>query len=402
MAITIVSSPNTLTSLAYRPIIYTWTSDAVDLQYCIVEVLINDIRVSARSVQMDSGSTTAFTLDISSECQKHLSFQLKPINSSGVLTNDTGESIQNIKIYEVTVDSGGLIVTDYSASDDNNSSFQYQSVNNLITNWLESHFDYANFNLLDYRLSSNTSLFMTSSPYAKSIELDSDEFIGLFYHLGAASKNFKLEVLTYNSAGNLLNTDNINITEWNTPIGVTPVDSYLSIAVGTKNLINEGISLTTVSHYTIQVINDDGDQSEIKRYNIVQACSSDTRIHWANKFGKQSSYTFKGNKLESLTHNSSTYKQALGLTYSSEGRGDSVIQATSTTNFTTYTDSVSRDTYRFISEILVNKIAWLQVGNDYFPITIDNGTKLVLNERDMPMQFNLNFSFANSTKGLRG
>lgn len=400
MAITIISEPSGV-NLAYRPIVYKWSSGVSNLKYCIVEVLINSVRVSAISVQLDTGSTTNFTLDTSQVAQTNLSFHLNAINSTGVIGSFNSQKSIQLKIYEVT-ESAGEIVTAYVPDNASNSNYQHLTSVSLIVNWLLSHLDYATFNQDNYSLTSNTKKFLTDTPFKKSIELDTDEFIGILKHAGIAGKNFKLEILTYNSANALLNTDNIDIPEWNAAYVTVPNNTYLTLAVGTKNLINSGVSLTNVAYYTIKIINDDGDKSETKRFDIVDSCSQDVRIHWANKYGKQDSYTFKGNVQEEIQHKASTFNKAQGLTYSSDARGVTVIQNTTNSNFNAYSKSMGRDEYQWLSNILTNKTAFVEIGNNYFPIIIDDGTILKTDEKDMPIQFVLNYSFANATKGFRG
>ena len=229
-----------------------------------------------------------------------------------------------------------------------------------------------------------------------------DEFIGLLWKSSDTGKNYKLEVLTYNSSDAVLNTDLISITEWDTAYGLIPNNTYIDVAVGTANLIAEGISLTNVAYYTIQVINDDGDKSEVKRFNIVDDCSSDTRVHWVNKFGKQDSYTFKGNIVETKEYNTNTFQKAQGITYSTESRGVTSIQNVYNKNFTAYSKSIGRDTRNFLLGLVDNNNAWVEIDNEYYPIIIDNGTKLVKDEDNMPFQFVLSYSFANPSKGLKG
>ena len=402
MAITLISSPSGVNT-AYRPIVYKWSSNASNLKYCIVEVVVNSVRVSAISVQLDTGSSVNFTLDVSEVCKTNLDFDLVPLNSSGVVGGGGSQKSVQLKIYEVTESSSGVLVTAYNPDDANNSSYDLLTPTPiLIINLITSHLDYATFTQSDYTLTGVTKKFLTDSPSTKSIELDRDEFIGILQHAGAAGKNFKLEILTYDSSDALLNTDNINIPDWNSAYGIVPNNTYLTLAIGTKNLINSGVSLTNVAYYTIQVINDDGDKSEIKRYNIVDSCSQDVRIHWVNNYGKQDSYTFKGNVQESIKHKASTYNQPLGLTYSSDARGLTVLENVSNSSFKAFSRSISRDDYHWLSSMLVNKKAFVEINGYYFPIIIDDGTILKTDEKDMPIQFVLSYSFANATKGIRG
>ena len=52
--------------------------------------------------------------------------------------------------------------------------------------------------------------------------------------------------------------------------------------------------------------------------------------------------------------------------------------------------------------MLINKRAFVEIGGNYFPIIIEDGTFFKTDENDMPIQFVLEYSFANPTKGIRG
>ncbi len=412
MAITVISVPDDM-SIAYRPIVYRWSSDATDLQYCIVELLNSGTRIAAKSVQIDLGTTDEFTVNVADIIEDNIGFELSTLGSTGVITADTSKGLMeaiSLKVYEV-VESGGLIVTDYDPDDDNNPDYDFwiggptDSINLFNAyNWTESHVSYNGFDITDYRLLDVNSKFLNQAPLSKDIELGVSEYLGLLYGQNAPLIfDYKLEVLTYDSTGALLNTDYINITEWNNNYNQFYNDNtYLSVGIGTENLINEGISLTNVAYYTIQLKEDVNTASELRRFNISHVCSGDVRVHWLNKFGKQDSYTFKGNKIHSLEHKSQTYLKALGDTYASENRGRTVTQNISTDNFAIYTKSIGQEDYNFLASMLVNKTAWIEESGSYYPIIIEDGSKLIRNEENVPIQFNLGDSFANSTKGLRG
>jgi hypothetical protein len=405
MAITINTEPSSggLT-LAYRPYVYTFSYSGVPtLISAIVEVVVNSVRVSAKSVQLDLGSSTDFTVDIQNEVQKYVSFQLKTLGASTVITNDDGINSVELKIYEVTENATTLLPdTTYDPADASNTGYDAISSVSQFMNWTETHLDYNTFDLEDYRLNGTTKKFITTSPTVKSIELAQDEFIGILWHQGTAGKNFKLEILTYDASNALLNTDTINITEWSSAYVGVVVAPYLSLPVGTANLIAAGVSLTNVAYYTIRIINDDGDVSELRRFNIVDSCDTDTRLHWVNKFGKQESLTFKGNKVESTSTSTSSFEKALPNTYSSENRGTTTIQTVRDNSFTIYTKSIGREAYEHASSIRYNNDAYVEIGDAYFPITIDDVSVVEVDERDMPIQLSIRYRFANRDKGLRG
>ena len=410
MAITAISNPSQL-SLAYRPMVYKWSSNAANLQYCIIEVLNSGTRIAAKSVQLDLGSSTNFTVNINDIIQDNIGFELNTLGSTGVITptNTSGrmEAI-SVKVYEVVL-TGGVIVTAYDPDNASNVNFDFNfsggaySINAY--NWTVDHFNYNSFNISDYQLTSTNRKFLNNAPLIKDIELGVSEYLGLLngYNASGVTFDFKLEILTYNSAGALLNTDYINVTDWNTNHSINnPLKTYLTIGVGTSNLINEGISLTNVSYYTVQLKEATNIASELRRFNISHVCDGDVRIHWSNNFGKQDSYTFKGNKIETLNHEAKTYLKAIGNTYSSEKRGSTVMQNISNTSFEIFTDSIGRNDYEFLASMLTNKNAFIEDNGSYYPIIIENGSKLIRNEKNVPLQFKLVYSFANDTKGLRG
>ena len=407
MAITIITSPVLGTpKAAYGEkdkIIYRFSSDASDLVSCIVEVLVDGSRVAALNVQIDKGTSDEFTVVLNEVVQNYLDFKLYTTDLSTYDATDTGVNQYNIKIYEVT-QPASVLVTDYDPDDANNTNYTYYD--NITRNVINATFDTIqqnSFNATDYQLTANTKKFLNDTPAAKNIELSQSEYLGALWYDGTASQAFKVEILTYDSSDALLNTDYINITDWDAGYAAQNFTFYyITIPVGTSNLIAAGISLTNVAYYTVRIINNSGDVSELKRFNIVGSCTYDVRIHWQNKYGKRDSYTFKGNKQESLDHKASTFIKAKGITYTSDARGVSIMQNTLNNTFTAYSKSIGRDEYHWLSDMLINKRAWVEIDGDYYPIIIEDGTFFKTDERDMPIQFVLNYSFANSTKGIKG
>jgi len=343
MAITITSQPTTSQiNLSYFPVVYEFTSNAgADLVSCIVEVLIDNVRVSAKGVQINVGTTNAFTVDIRNELIKNVSSGLVTLGSYDTIQDLTNLCKFKIKIYEVT-NPLGVITTQYNPDNANNINFTKITTNCVAGNWTETQYNYINFDYVDYQFSDSATdrKFLSESPLIKDIELLQNEFLGIASYVPVGTYGYKLEILTYNASNALLNTDYIDITEWATTwtnLEEVIDNSYLYLGVGTSNLIASGVSLTNVSYYTVRVINTAGDRSELRRYNIVESCGTDVRLHWFNKFGKQESLTFKGNIINDISYKSSSYEQALPIAYSSSSKGTSTIQTVRSDNYTIYT-----------------------------------------------------------------
>ena len=408
MAITLITAP-TSPVLAYSPVMFQLNSNNADIVHLIIETVVSydgsvtSIRKSATSIQPNLTTTNEFTFDVSDILSANLSFILKTLGASAVI-NDTDNLQFRIKAYEVTENpTTKLLETNYDPADANNTNFNYQSSTFAAFNWSESHFSLNIFNLSDYSMVSDDKLFLTEGTNPKTIELNQNEFLGMAYAISSGGvKNYKIEVLTYNSVNALLNTDLIDVTQWNQFNINSLTNPYLDAPVGTQNLINAGISLTNVAYYTIRLINDDGDKSELRRYNIIEGCPTDLRVHFVNKFGKQDSITLKGNQIEGYTNKSIRYQKALGSTYSSSDYGSAIVRNTKVKNFTAYSKTIGRDTLAFAQSMLTNNMAWIEVGSSYFSIIIDDGSGVKVNEHNMPIQFILNFSLANNERGLRG
>ena len=408
MAITLITAP-TSPVLAYSPVMFQLNSNNADIVHLIIETVVSydgsvtSIRKSATSIQPNLTTTNEFTFDVSDILSANLSFILKTLGASAVI-NDTDNLQFKIKAYEVTENpTTKLLETNYDPADASNTNFNYQSSTFAAFNWSESHFSLNSFNLSDYSMVSDDKLFLTEGTNPKTIELNQNEFLGMAYAISSGGvKNYKIEVLTYNSVNALLNTDLIDVTQWNQFNINSLTNPYLDAPVGTQNLINAGISLTNVAYYTIRLINDDGDKSELRRYNIIEGCPTDLRVHFVNKFGKQDSITLKGNQIEGYTNKSIRYQKALGSTYSSSDYGSAIVRNTKVKNFTAYSKTIGRDTLAFAQSMLTNNMAWIEVDSSYFSIIIDDGSGVKVNEHNMPIQFILNFSLANNERGLRG
>ena len=409
MAITIITEPAS-TGVAQasqgekNKMLFRFSSNTATINSCIVEVLINGVRVSAISVMPDIGTTNEFTVLLNDIVRNHLDFKLYTTVLSTYDTTDTGFKNYNVKIYEATESVSGTIVTNYDPDNANNSNFDYtKTTDALAFNGTFNAIEQNSFNAVDYQLSGSSKKFLNNTPSIKNIELGQSEYLGALWHSGNANENFKLKILTYNSVDALLNTDFIDITDWNNGYaGQNFVFYYITLPVGTANLIAASVSLTNVSYYTIRMINDTGDVSELKRFNIVDSCGSDVRVHWCNNLGKQDSYTFKGNKIETLNHKAKNYLKALPITYATSNRGSKVMQNISNSSFEIFTDSINKNDYEFLASMLINKNAFIEDSGSYYPIIIEDGSKLIRNELNVPIQFKLVYRFANDTKGLRG
>ena len=420
MAITVTTFADKLNTInpAYSPIIFEFTSDTATIQSCIVEIAIgttnsNVARVSAVSVSPNLGTTNAFKIDVSATVQDYLDMDLNTLNSNGFQFSNNAKKTLQLKIYEVT-ESGGVTSTAYNPDDANNTSFDAKvptGATILVVNYNLDIFEKESYDATEYEFYNfrNGTKFLTKSPLTKDIELNQNEFLGLGWYDSLDQKDYSAEILTYNSSNALLNTDTISLSEWSAGwVTLSGAIEYIwcDLAVGTKNLIEAGISLTNVAYYTVKIVNPSGDRSELRRYNIVASCGTDYRIHWFNNFSKQESITFKGNNVEEISFKTNTFQKVLPSvslgSFDTSKRGVTTMQTNRETIYTVYTKSIGRLVYDFACSILDNNNAYVEIGGKYYPIVILDTSVIKRDEEDMPIQFKLEYKLSNSYKGIRG
>jgi len=137
MAITIITEPAT-TGVAQASqgekdkMLFRFSSNTATINSCIVEVLINGVRVSAISVMPDIGTANEFTVLLNDIVRNHLDFKLYTTVLSTYDTTDTGFKGYNVKIYEATESVSGTIVTNYDPDNANNNSYDYKKTSDAL------------------------------------------------------------------------------------------------------------------------------------------------------------------------------------------------------------------------------------------------------------------------------
>jgi hypothetical protein len=367
--------------VAYRPIaILVLTTGSP-------ERVITDVKKNGTSVAvLDNTIYTNWLLEISSVCQQNLSFEHKTLDSSGWIADTNGKADFSLDYYEVTIDSSGLPVTAY---DPDATSLTPDATSNPFTvvNWSLPVDEYpsgvlsstaGNYNLSDWQMTTGAERYLTNAPLIKDIELGQNEFLGVLSNTSPAF----YRVIVYDANGVALSDNQFNF-------GAGTVD-YHDIAIGTANLVAAGVSLTGASYYTVRNYhtNTFNATSEERRYNIVPSCSSDVRVHWCNEYGKQDSYTFKGNKTKSVTTDQRIYKRA---SYNLDEIGNQVYGNNKQEVLTTYTKTENPDTIEWLSEMLLNKKVCIEQNGIYLPIIITGSDFSVTNDDSPIVQFSIEY-----------
>ena len=367
--------------VAYRPIVVLVLTTGSPVR------IITDVKKNGTSVAvLDNTVYTNWLLEISSVCQQNLSFTHKTLDSSGWIADTDGKADFSLDYYEVTLDSSGLPVTAY---DPDATSLTPDATSNAfeVLNWSLPVEDYpsgttssinGSYSLSNWQMSSGAEKYLTDAPLIKNIELGQNEFLGVLSNTSPAY----FRVIVYDANDVALSDDTISL-------GAGTVD-YHDIAIGTANLVAAGISLTGAAYYTIRNYhtNNFNAVSEQRRFNIVPSCATDVRVHWCNEYGKQDSYTFKGNKTKTVNTEQRLYRRA---SYNLDELGDQVYGNEKTDILRAYSKTESPDTIEWLSGMLLNKKVCIEQNGIYLPIIITDSEVIVSDDDNPTVQFSIEY-----------
>jgi hypothetical protein len=193
---------------------------------------------------------------------------------------------------------------------------------NYAYNGVFDFLDFQNYSQTPYLigLATNTAKFLTNAP--TSVYIRSTENAWLHAMTDIADSIVRARVITYNAAGAV-----IQVVEIVNPYAAVLNDQskFVRFDTGTKNLnlISSGdiiigaqpIITASVQHYTVELIDTNGDtSSEVRTYVINDACSKYEayRFHFLNKPSGFDSFTFNRLSRQTSAIARQRYKKNLG------------------------------------------------------------------------------------------
>jgi len=203
-----------------------------------------------------------------------------------------------------------------------------------------------------------------------------------------------LEIKTYNSAGVLLGTYNIENPFVNT---TTLANCFLSINVGTSRLNSQGLTIgsqpiITDSVHTYQVYTVNGSftrTSEILTFEIDRSCLRYTpvRVFWLNKLGRIDSFNMNLANDKSFEVAKSYYQKEAGaivgnsIVRSPYESGDTAFNTKIDSFIKLRTDYISEIESTWLSEFVKSPIAWMFMDNKLTTIKVNNSNYTIKNPK---------------------
>lgn len=361
MAITKNIQPTTPIS-AYRHIQFKVTSDDANIKRMQGFIYVDGTIINPNSpviLDPDIDQTDEFTFDLQEIIQDQLSFDLQTVQATGEI--DAPNSLARVRMkWTELILSGGVLVDgaslDSLASDDRFTIQAALKYEDLITE--VSNFD----------LDGSTKKFLTNYPRGRNklIQRGDSEFLSCL--ITGSPSDPEMRVQTFDFDGNDIDTDNVNIPSATTDdrfdlgVGVKQVNSFTAISIDSD-----------VDTYSVRVDDNGSAISETFNFRVDRRVYiSPVRFHWLNRLGGFDSFTFRGNKSDSLNINSNEYEKVLQGGYAVKDRKMTELQIELFEKFQSWTDMLPDEEIIWLQELYTSPQVYIEENANLIPVIVLN------------------------------
>jgi len=374
MAITITVNPDII-SAAYRPVIWTATSDDVDIVRMIADVKVDGVIRANIDKDPNIGTANEFDFDIQSVVQDFLTENLEDITSTTIVDADKSEVAVVIDLYEVVQTTADTLSTEWeedgSGTPDLTSS-EIHCVNATLQHEEDQDLD-------DFTVDNANKRFLTNSP--STLDIGENETAQLGFLTNIAT-NFRLRLIERDIDGFGTNTDSDH--------SVTDKRGVI--------LIHEASMLASTVKFTIQLLTiSNVPRSEVFTYNIKMECKDEERrIKWLNPLGGIDSYTFISQTSHEVRFANRTFQKRIDKGFSVEDRGETVLQNRAEDHFQVFSKAQNKEAIEWLGEIGANGVnAWIDNGTNKVPIIITGRKSNLLHTRTVITQMAVRYKLSN-------
>lgn len=261
--------------------------------------------------------------------------------------------------------------------------------------WLD--FDYTDFQMENGAITNKR--FLTNAPSTQYINDNQSAFL---YFLNPNQEVIKLNLVSYDSGGGLVQIGSIDIT---------PSTDFSYVPVGTYDIQNSDSSnwtigspatfLNSAAYYTVAVATNAS--SEVFTFRINERCSKyePIRLHWLNRLGGYDSFNFSLKSMESTDIDRSSYlSQEHNFTgtrweYTKASRGTTDYHVGTKKKLTVNTPYLNEAESIWMEDFATSPIVYQESGNEL--IAMSGKPKLInkqtsLNDKLMQYEFELEYS----------
>lgn len=378
MAITITVNPDSI-SAAYRPVIWTATSDDSDIVRMIADVKIDGVIRANIDKDPNIGTTDEFDFDIQSVVQDFLTENLESISGNDVVNADKSEVSVLVDLYEVVQTTADTLSTEWEEDGTGTPDLSSSAIH--CVNATLQHEETQNLNV--FSVDDATKRFLTNSP--TTLDIGESETAQLHFVTNEATVKVKVQ---------FFDSNDVLILSTSVPtVALTVTDKAGLIE------IDASTAPAGTSYITIRLAkgNLSADISETIRYNIKTECTDEERrIKWLNPLGGIDSYTFTSQTSQEVRFGSRSFQKRIEKGFSVEDRGETVLQNTAEDHFQVFSKAQNREAIEWLGEIGGNGVnAWIDNGTNKVPIIITGRKSGILHTRLGITQMAVRYKLAN-------
>jgi len=373
MAITITTNPDSI-SAAYRPVIWTATSDDVTIARMIADVKIDGTIRANIDKDPNLGETDEFDFDIQSVVQDFLTQNLEDISSTTIVDGTNSEVKVLVDLYEVLETTADTLSTAWEEDGSGTPDLSSSSIHCL--NATLQHEETQNMDA--FSVDDETKRFLTNSP--KTLTIGRNETAQLAFVTDEPT--IRLQLFETSDIGGLT---------------ITTVDKSLADKRG-ELLIDVASLLSNTVSFTVRLLNTANFvRSETISYVIDDVChDEEKRIKWLNPLGGIDSYTFISQTSQEVRFTSRTFRKRIEKGFSVDERGETVLSSKAEDHFQVFSRAENRAAIKWLAEIGGNHVnAWIDDGTNYVPIIITGRKSGILHTRTGVTQMAVRYKLAN-------
>ena len=399
MAITIDSAPSNQFHLAYRPVVWTVSSNDANIVRCIADIYIEGVYSVTLEKSPDIGTTDTFTFDFQSVLQDNLASHVPNFTDNSQTLVVLDSVINYLPVFYEVLDNGTTYDTSWAengaGSSGTSASGFYtpnliQAINGTLrheeTQDLTVFEDNGTYGTLSRGFKPTTTYDGASCNVVKSTRIG--DFIPINgYRYSAITMRGKL--IQYDSS--------------DTGISTTYAGSITSSYVGWLYYIDTSILASNCAKILARIETTGASATtSYVHYKIVSDCDDYVSLYWQNSLGGIDYYLFRDGQVRAVEGNTTTFVKPLTTSYNVYDFGETVLNKSGRWSINANSEVLSRTDADWLSELSTHAVrAWVYVDSKFIPVIISDVKMETINTFDGTYRINIELLYSNKTIAQR-
>lgn len=395
MAITIDSYPSQISHFAYRPIIWTVSSNDANIIRCIADLYIDNVLTASIEKSLDIGTTDTFTYDFASAIQDELKVW-PPLfaGSFGTYRDTTSSKRYKMRFFEV-LDNGTTF--DTSWAEDGLGTYYVDSATIYTT-------AYAFNGGLRHEETQDLTDFNDGGTYAgfHRINKVDESYLGISVPKKRYIKRGDYSVLSGwkndNCTGKAVFYD-----EDDNNIGNSTTANENSDNRKYNYVLDTGTFTADTKTFLTRLQNSGGTAiTNYVRWEIVEDCLDTVSLYWQNDLGGMDYYLFRDKQVKISEGESESYTKPLIPSYNSYDFSETVLSKNSNRNISCVSEVLNRNQVDALSSLITHANgAWILENDVFIPVIVKDGSITTLNSLDGEYRLNIELKHSNKLQVQR-